>query len=81
MAQRSVLRHGQTGTILRIPHMAEGVSLVGRAGKMDERDKRMAEEFMMWVVGRRLCLFYKVQGEGVVELIPKNEAQKLLRLI
>ena len=29
--------------------MAEGVSLVGRAGAMDERDKLMAEEFMMWV--------------------------------
>jgi uncharacterized sporulation protein YeaH/YhbH (DUF444 family) len=32
--------------------MAEGVSLVGKAGSMDERDKRMAEEFMMWVSWR-----------------------------
>eukprot|EP00913_Durusdinium_trenchii_P004838 g4493.t1 len=53
--------YSQTGTILRVPHMAEGVSLVGRAGAMDERDKLMAEEFMMWVVARRLCLFYKVE--------------------
>lgn len=43
------IRYSQTGTILRVPHMAEGVSLVGRAGAMDERDKLMAEEFMMWV--------------------------------
>ena len=42
-------RYSQTGTILRVPHMAEGVSLVGKAGSMDDRDKRMAEEFMMWV--------------------------------
>ncbi|CAK9040132.1 Phenolphthiocerol/phthiocerol polyketide synthase subunit C ((Phenol)carboxyphthiodiolenone synthase subunit C) (Beta-ketoacyl-acyl-carrier-protein synthase I) (Phthiocerol synthesis polyketide synthase type I PpsC) [Durusdinium trenchii] len=64
--------YSQTGTILRVPHMAEGVSLVGRAGAMDERDKLMAEEFMMWVVARRLCLFYKVEGQGILELKPKN---------
>ena len=33
--------------------MAEGVSLVGKAGAMDQRDKRMAEDFMMWVVWRK----------------------------
>ena len=33
--------------------MAEGVSLVGKAGSMDQRDKRMAEDFMMWVVWRK----------------------------
>lgn len=64
--------YSQTGTILRVPHMAEGVSLVGKAGSMDERDKRMAEEFMMWVVARRLCIFYKVEGQGVVELTAKS---------
>eukprot|EP00438_Fugacium_kawagutii_P010894 Skav211505 [mRNA] locus=scaffold352:1856:22517:- [translate_table: standard] len=70
--------YSQTGTILRVPHMAEGVSLVGRAGAMDERDKRMAEDFMMWVVARRLCLFYKVEGQGLVELTPKtSEAENM----
>jgi len=64
--------YSQTGTILRVPHMAEGVSLVGKAGAMDQRDKRMAEDFMMWVVARRLCLFYKVEGQGIVELTAKS---------
>lgn len=64
--------YSQTGTILRVPHMAEGVSLVGKAGSMDERDKRMAEEFMMWVVARRLCIFYNVEGQGLVEVTAKS---------
>ncbi|CAJ1385887.1 unnamed protein product [Effrenium voratum] len=63
---------GKTGTILRVPHTAAGMSLVGKAGPMDERDVRMPEEFMMWVAGRRLCLFYEAEGKGTLELKPKS---------
>ncbi|CAE7896087.1 PKS19 [Symbiodinium microadriaticum] len=64
--------HSKTGSILRIPHTAEGVSLVGQAGAMDERDRRMSEEFMSWVLSRRLCAFYEVEGQGILELRPKG---------
>ncbi|CAE7490074.1 ppsD [Symbiodinium natans] len=64
--------HSKTGTILRIPHTAEGVSLVGQAGPMDERDRRMSEEFMSWVLSRRLSAFYEVEGQGILELQPKG---------
>ena len=45
--------------------MAEGVSLVGKAGSMDQRDKRMAEDFMMWVVWRKEK---KNRGMGVLNI-------------
>ena len=65
----SLSRYSQTGTILRVPHMAEGVSLVGKAGSMDERDKRMAEEFMMWVPRRWLFQPWCGMGDWISEAV------------
>eukprot|EP00930_Biecheleria_cincta_P063180 TRINITY_DN48682_c0_g1_i1.p1 TRINITY_DN48682_c0_g1~~TRINITY_DN48682_c0_g1_i1.p1 ORF type:complete len:823 (+),score=148.87 TRINITY_DN48682_c0_g1_i1:41-2509(+) len=55
-------------TLVRIPHMAEGESLVGHAGPMDEQDVGMPEHFLTWLMQRRLCLFYNVDGQGILDL-------------
>eukprot|EP00931_Biecheleriopsis_adriatica_P028174 TRINITY_DN16844_c0_g1_i1.p1 TRINITY_DN16844_c0_g1~~TRINITY_DN16844_c0_g1_i1.p1 ORF type:complete len:821 (+),score=197.48 TRINITY_DN16844_c0_g1_i1:110-2572(+) len=59
-------------TLLRIPHMAEGESLVGNPGHIDEMDVGLGELFLTWCARRKLCMFYNVEGQGIIDLMVKQ---------